>query len=188
MEPSQLIGSSISSSLITCGYIGGYIVLFSVIIKLFNKINFFSIPFLTGVVEKLIAFLIQGSLEISSGSNIITLSTLPMEFKLILLSFIIGFGGLSILGQVAAVVSNTGIDMRKYALFKLTQGGVSSLICSLMLKTNIFSSAVFSAQPPLLHISTVKSGVFFLFEALLALMLILNLIGHIIKQPHSKGL
>jgi sporulation integral membrane protein YlbJ len=188
MEPSQLIGSSISSSLITCGYIGGYIVLFSVIIKLFNKINFFSIPFLTGVVEKLIAFLIQGSLEISSGSSIITLSTLPMEFKLILLSFIIGFGGLSILGQVAAVVSNTGIDMRKYALFKLTQGGVSSLICSLMLKTNIFSSAVFSAQPPLLHISTVKSGVFFLFEALLALMLILNLIGHIIKQPHSKGL
>jgi sporulation integral membrane protein YlbJ len=188
MEPSQLIGSSISSSLITCGYIGGYIVLFSVIIKLFNKISFFSIPFLTGVVEKLIAFLIQGSLEISSGSSIITLSTLPMEFKLILLSFIIGFGGLSILGQVAAVVSNTGIDMRKYALFKLTQGGVSSLICSLMLKTNIFSSAVFSAQPPLLHMSTVRSGVFLLVEVLLALMLILNLIGHIIKQPHSKGL
>jgi len=183
IDASQLLGSSISSSLITCGYIGGYIILFSVIIKLFNKINFFYIPFLTGIVEKLTSFLIQGSLEISSGSSIIALSTLSMEYKLILLSFIIGFGGLSILGQVTTMVSGTGINIKKYALSKLTQGGLSSLVCFLILKINIFSSSVFNPG-----MSAGKPDIVLLLETLLSLILILNLMGHLIKQPHSKSL
>lgn len=179
IDASQLLGSSILSSLITCGYIGGYIILFSVIIKLFNKINFFYIPFLTGIVKKLASFLIQGSIEISSGSSIIALSTLPMEFKLILLSFIISFGGLSILGQVTTVVSGTGINIKKYALSKLTQGGLSSLVCFFILKMNIFSSSVFNPG-----MSADKPDIVLLLEVLLSLILILNLIGHLIKQPH----
>lgn len=181
IDASRLLSSSISSSLITCGYIGGYIILFSVIIKLFNKINFFYIPFLTGIVKKFMTFLIQGSLEISSGSGIIASSTLPMEFKLILLSFIIGFGGLSILGQVATVVSGTGIDIKKYTLSKLTQGGLSSLVCLLILKINIFSSSVFSHGT-----SANKPDIILFIEVLLSLMLILNIIGHLIKQSNAK--
>lgn len=181
IDASRLLSSSISSSLITCGYIGGYIILFSVIIKLFNKINFFYIPFLTGIVKKFMTFLIQGSLEISSGSGIIASSTLPMEFKLILLSFIIGFGGLSILGQVATVVSGTGIDIKKYTLSKLTQGGLSSLVCLLILKINIFSSSVFSHGT-----SANKPDIILLIEVLLSLMFILNIIGHLIKQSNTK--
>lgn len=184
LEPSQILGSSISSSLVTCGYIGGYIILFNVIIKLFNKIKFFSIPFLTGIAERLISFIMQGSIEISSGSSIVALSTLPMELKLILLSFIIGFGGLSVLGQVAALVSGTGINIREYVLSKLAQGILSSLICFLMLKINIFSSSVFNSGAPLLHMQVDKSGIYILIEVLLSLILILNLLGYLIKKLH----
>lgn len=188
IDPSQLLGSSISSSLVTCGYIGGYIILFSVIIKLFNKISLFSVPFLTGMAEKLSSFLIQGSIEISSGSSIVASSTLPMEFKLVLLSFIIGFGGISILGQVATVVSGTGINIKKYALCKLTQGGLSSLACCFVLKINAFSSSVFNPGVALPHALAERPSIILLLEFLLSLILILNLIGYLIKKPHSGRL
>lgn len=184
-DPSGMLGSAISSSLITCGYIGGYIVLFSVIIKLLNKIGFFSLPTLSGIGRSL-SMLLQGCFEISSGSSIISSGVLPMEVKLILLSFIIGFGGLSILGQVSTVISGTGIRLGKYALFKLTQGILSALTCFVMLKTSLFTVPAFSSGISPEDIFSGAKGTFILFEALLVLLLLLNLTGYAASRNHSK--
>ncbi len=186
LDPSQMLGSSISSSLVTCGFIGGYIILFSVIIALLNKISFFSFTFLPGIGGKLLSFLLQGCLEISSGSSIISLSILPMELKLMVISFVIGFGGLSILGQVATVIAHTGIKIKRYAAFKVTQGLLSAMSCLLMLKLNLFSLPVYGTAMPAWLLAGAKFPL--TFEMLLLLLLIVNLTGSIVNKSRSKDL
>ena len=113
--------------------IGGFIVIFSVIINiikgnvLFNITlerisNFTTIPF------EVIQGLVLGMIEITNGCSIITKSSIDLNTKLLLLSFLITFSGLSITSQVYSLVYKFKVSMKKYLFYKVIQGAISSLI------------------------------------------------------------
>jgi sporulation integral membrane protein YlbJ len=143
---SEILSSAIINSLYTCGFIGGYIIIFSVIISLLNKIDFFqiiasllhSIFLIPLQFSKLISSFIEASLEISNGSKILSDLTVSVDLKLILLSFIISFSGLSIIGQVASVINKTKIKISIYVISKFSHGVLSAFFCYLSLKFDLF--------------------------------------------------
>lgn len=176
---SELLTNAILNSFYTSGIIGGYIIIFSVIIALLEKIEFFSILssilstifLLPANVSSLISNFLKASLEISNGTKILSELPLQINQKLVLLSFIIAFSGLAIIGQVASVLSNTQISLKLYVLSKISQGIISALMCYLLLYLNLFDLQAF--QIP--HIFSVMPNYTpVLLEALLILILFLN--------------
>ncbi|MEF9952914.1 MAG: hypothetical protein RR838_09995 [Clostridium sp.] len=181
----DIISKGIKSSIITCGFIGGYIVLFCVIvamlkdIKLFEYISFAinSLGVLPPSLSSNIVLLLESIVEVSNGSNIISLSTATYDSKLILLSFLIAFSGLAVVGQVSSILSKHSFNMRKYILFKISHGIFSSITCYIILKLNIIPAEVFVSSPIITPIFILP-----LILILLIMILIFNSLGYIIKK------
>ncbi|KMT21470.1 hypothetical protein [Clostridium cylindrosporum] len=181
----DIISKGIKTSLITCGYIGGYIILFCVIVELIKNINFFD--FLTSVLNSLgvlsstlvsnIIILLESLIEVSNGCKIISISSTPFNTKLILLSFLIAFSGLAVVGQVSGILSKFKLNMKKYIFFKVTHGAFSALICYLFLKINLFTTETISTYKPIEGNLLTSSLLIFL-----VLILIFNSLGFIINK------
>lgn len=181
----SFITKGISSSLVTCGYIGGYIILFCVVIELIRNIHFFdfvknlllSLNIFSGELVSNFIILCESIIEVSNGSKIIASSELVFSNKLILLSFLIAFSGLGVVGQVSGILSKFKLNMKKYVLFKFTHGIFSSVVCFLILKFNLFSLETLSFKDPT-TISILTTSLLIL----LIIIFVLNFIGFFTRR------
>ncbi|MEN6314242.1 MAG: sporulation integral membrane protein YlbJ, partial [Clostridiaceae bacterium] len=131
-----LLGNAVKSSVSTILTIGGFIVLFSVIIRLLTETGiigsfaalFFRILTPFGIDERIIRGVLSGLFEITTGSRLISsVSGVPLSLQLPAASLIIGWAGLSVHFQVMSIASNTGVSVSPYLLGKLLQGILSAL-------------------------------------------------------------
>ncbi len=143
----EIIGNSITSSINTILLIGGFVVLFSVIISILQNshlldtfslflnpiFNFLHIP------SEFSSGFISGILELTNGLSII--SNIPQKkisINIIIASFLLGFGGISILLQVWSTISKTDLSIKPYILGKLLQACFSALYTFLFLQNFLF--------------------------------------------------
>jgi hypothetical protein len=111
--------------------IGGFIVIFSVIISILKNSNillllnpifeFLHIP------SKVAESFILGIVEITNG--IFTLSNIPqkkLSINIILSAFLLGCGGISIFLQVWNIVSKTDLSIKPYIIGKILHGAFSA--------------------------------------------------------------
>lgn len=134
----NIIASSISKSISTTLQIGGFIVLFSVIISILNKLNiityicdFFSI---FGIPKSFSNSLISGIIELTNGVNFAAnLHEKNISVNIILCSFLLGFGGFCVLLQVLGIVSKVNLSIKKYLYGKLLQGLIAALYTSIFI-------------------------------------------------------
>jgi len=131
-----LLGNAVKNSVSTILTIGGFIVLFSVIIRLLTETGiieafaalFFRILTPFGINERIIRGVLSGFFEITTGSRLISsVSGVPLSLQLPAASLIIGWAGLSVHFQVMSIASNTGVSVSPYLLGKLLQGMLSAL-------------------------------------------------------------
>lgn len=144
------IKNAVENGINTVLAIGGFIIIFSVIISLaknssyitfsLNKLeNIFNLP--TGTLYGL--FL--GSIEITNGCNILSSIKLYLPIKLGIISFLCSFSGLAIIAQVSSFVSSTKIKYSKYIILKVIQGLISFIITYFAVKilpTSITTSSI----------------------------------------------
>ena len=135
----SLLGNAIKSSVSTILTIGGFIVLFSVIIALMNETGTIDsmseaishllkqiIP--ADTIKNLVSGILSGMFEITTGSGLISQGTSePLALKLPAISFLIGWAGLSVHSQVMSIVSETDINIRPYLAGKFIQGILAAL-------------------------------------------------------------
>lgn len=130
--------------------IGGFIIIFSVLISLVKNNTYFYSSF-----EKLetianlplgtLYSLFLGSIEMTNGCSIISTISLPLVIKLSIISFLCSFSGLAVIAQVSSFVSETKINYNKYIVLKVIQGIFSSAITFILFKllpTSIYTSKV----------------------------------------------
>lgn len=186
----DMLSRGIMTSLVTCGFIGGYIILFCVINSLLNQLQFFKIlndslkylGFLSPDAINAICILLESSVEITNGSKIISALSINFDLKLIFLSFIIAFSGLSIVGQVSSVLNKTKVNMKTYILCKLSHGMFSSMACFLILKTGVLNVSTFTKS-----LNSFVPGQTFNLFVFLVIVLLLNILGSI-KSMANKNL
>ena len=173
----EVIRKSIEDASLTMLTLGGYIVVFSVIINIFKNSIIFAIflstlSSLLGISKVFLESLFLGSIELTNGCKIVTESTLPLDVKLCIISFLSSFGGLSIIAQTYAFFSKYNISLKKYFLLKFLQGIISAsimaIIC-LLTKNNI--STLYST---LLSRSNFLMLLFIIIIFITFLILILN--------------
>ena len=79
---------------------------------------------------------ISGFLEMTQGLKHISLLTIPINYKTILITMILAFGGLSVHTQVLSIISDTKIKYKPFLLARILHIVISSIICSILLFFN----------------------------------------------------
>ncbi|WP_352400401.1 nucleoside recognition domain-containing protein [Anaerotignum sp.] len=128
---SECLPKTIADSLDTIAQIGGYIILFGVVVEAFKQTGIFEflghgLSFLPFSNEYLCG-LCGGILEMTNGTFI--LSTAPDDLFLRLLAscMLVGFGGLSILCQTFGILRNVPIKKSRYVAAKLCNSVFSGI-------------------------------------------------------------
>jgi len=128
----EIIGKSITNSISTILNIGGFIVIFSVIISILKHSNFMFI--LNPVFEflhipaNIAESFILGIVEITNG--IFAISSIPLKkisINIVLTAFLLGCGGISILLQVWSIVAKTDLSIKPYIIGKLLHGTFAAI-------------------------------------------------------------
>ena len=142
-----IIGDSISNSINTILLIGGFVVLFSVIISILQKSQLLNI--LANFIQPLFSLLhipttfctgfISGILELTNGLNIIcNIPSQKLSINIIIASFLLGLGGISILLQVWSTIAKTDLSIKPYIVGKLLHACFSAFYTFLFLQNFTF--------------------------------------------------
>lgn len=118
----QLLGDAVRNSVNSLLVIGGFIILFSVIMRIATVSGLVALVAqgvvgllkLVGLSTNLSGALVSGLFEITIGCNVASQAIAPIAQRVIMASAIIAWSGLSVHAQVAAVVNDTDIRMLPY--------------------------------------------------------------------------
>lgn len=143
----SILQNSIMSSVSTVVMIGGFVMLFSVIISILKNTGFFVIfsqvlgPVFNvlDIPNSFITGILSGIIELTNGVSII--SSIPIKkisISIIVCAFLLGFGGISILLQVLSITSNSDISIKPYIIGKLMQGMFAALYTYLFIQNFTF--------------------------------------------------
>jgi len=126
---SEILGSSISSSLVSIIQFGGYIIFFSVITDILNHTKIFdTLSFFLPVNRAVGSAILTGIVEMTNGLNKISLLDASLQIKTALSAFVLSFGGLCVQLQAYEffkIIPNTSFLM--FSFFKLINGIFSAL-------------------------------------------------------------
>lgn len=138
----SIIANSISNATSTLFMIGGFVVLFSVIISIFEEsqllpfftiiftpfFNFFHIP------TSFISPIFIAILEITNGiSKISCIHIKAISINIVITSFVLGLGGFSVLLQIFSITSQSDLSIKPYIIGKGLQGIISALYTYLII-------------------------------------------------------
>lgn len=128
----EVLSQSIFSAVKSVIMIGGFVVLFSVILSILSDTHFLALgsrlflPILNafGISdESFSTALFSGIIELTNGvQQMSMISCKTISINIILSSFLLGFGGISVLLQVYSITSKTDISIKAYFIGKLLQG------------------------------------------------------------------
>lgn len=136
-----LLGDSVKASMNTILLIGGFIILFSVFLRILSVIGitayldaFFSVM-LSGVGfhTNLAQAMSVGFFEIDLGALAASQAVAPLDEKLAVAAAIIAWSGLSVHGQVASIVLEAGISMTPYMIARLIHAVLSGVFVLLFM-------------------------------------------------------
>ncbi|NLC87543.1 MAG: sporulation integral membrane protein YlbJ [Clostridiaceae bacterium] len=128
----DILSKSIISSVKTIVMIGGFVVLFSVILSILKNSNFlillgkFLFPIFNFLGIKDFEFttsFISGCFELTNGLlQLINIPSKLISTNIVLSSFLLGFGGISVLLQVNSIIAKSRISIKPYIYGKLLHG------------------------------------------------------------------
>lgn len=139
----EVIGDAVLNSIKTLVMVGGFIILFSVLTRMFFLIGIlamlaqllqFSFSLLSLPIELGVPFL-TGLFEITLGAQLVSKTTIDLMLaKIIIVSFILGFNGFSVQAQVSSIIAKTDIRFTPYFVSRLLHGLFASLLTIILYK------------------------------------------------------
>ena len=190
----SILGNSVKHSMESQLLIGGFIILFSVIINLLipeqmsssSDIAMGDWVFAFPSKWQLIKPLGAGILEITTGCQLIGDSLADFRNKILAASFIIGWGGFSIHSQAISLLANTDLSIGLYLLSKFLHGLISTGITYLIIAMfSVEAMPIFSSSDSAANITMTST-----FSATLQLLVstVFSLIALSLLALLIKGL
>jgi sporulation integral membrane protein YlbJ len=126
----KLLGEAIGNSGRTLVTIGGFIIIFSVILQILSTIGFLQLIsntlrhalFFWNLDPHLANAMAHGLFEMTIGTKLATETVTPLRDQLLVTTLILGWAGLSIHAQVASVISHTDISINPFIIARLGHG------------------------------------------------------------------
>lgn len=136
----KLLNDSVTSSILKILNIGGFIILFSVIVRVFAQLGMIGLitsgfaVFLAplGFSVEIVSSIASGLFETTIGSTAASKAAVTELQKLISIGFMLGWGGLSVHAQVASMVAKTDIGMRMFFVTRIVHAFLAAGITWLL--------------------------------------------------------
>ena len=117
------IEDAIMSTCETMVIIGGYMMLFSILVMWIQQLTFLPLP---------VKAMLTGTAEITTGVNQLC-TVLPSQKALLPVIATVAFGGLSGIFQTRSVIKKAGLSIRHYTLWKIIHTGCSMIVFIILL-------------------------------------------------------
>lgn len=143
----EVLANSIMNSISTIFLIGGFVVLFSVVISILNNsgilnlfVNLISpLSNVFGISDKYLKGIITGLIELTNGvCDIALIANKNISSNIIICAFLLGFGGISVALQVLSITSKNNISIKPYLIGKFLQGTFAAIYACIFLNTFCF--------------------------------------------------
>lgn len=175
----DILKLSIDNAIKTSVSIGGFIIFFSVLTAIIKNNIFFDIVFqkislIFNIEKSLLQSFFLGLLEMTNGCSLISNLNFDIMYKIIILSFLISFSGLSIISQTYSITYKYNFSLRLYISRKLTQGFICSIISVILYKFNIFNLSKSTFNVGMLNNKGLSLNIIFAIEILLILFPIIT--------------
>ena len=192
----KLLGEAVSSSVTKLLNIGGFIILFAVIIRIMQDVGAIqAIASVLGLVLTPLSFqpdmlqaLASGMFEMTMGTKLASEASGSQLDKLMAVAMILGWSGLCIQAQVASMISGTDMNMRIFVLTRVAHAILAAVILKFLfineriagalLTTPVFSPLLKAQGTTLNMIYQSFCVMTLLLGLLLALTLAYRLITH----------
>lgn len=143
----KMLGDAITSSMNKLLVIGGFVIIFSVIIRvsvitgimsvITKMIGNLVIPF--AFKDAIVKALSWGFFEITLGAKAAAEVAAPLVEKATAVSIILGWSGVSVLAQVAAMINETDLKIGLFIVCRFFHAVISGMICYLSLSSRLIS-------------------------------------------------
>ncbi len=198
----QLLGDCIKDSVNSLLMVLGFIVLFSVIIRTITVAGFIGI--LIPVIETILkAFgfdvslapaILSGFFEITLGTQLASAASAPLMQRVIIVSSIIAWSGLSVHFQVISMVSDTKIKITPYIFARLLHAFFAGFVAYVLMITPIYSFESLVIPTFAMSPQTTSESWFNIFKTstevfvlLFILILLTSIITHLMKNLNIIG-
>ncbi|SDC67421.1 sporulation integral membrane protein YlbJ [Melghirimyces thermohalophilus] len=138
----ELMGDATTSSINTLLMVGGFMIMFSVVIEVLNEAGVMVI--LSAIISGILSMLqfpvelapavISGTFEITLGAQVASQvpNSINMAYKIAIVSAVTAWSGLSVHSQVASILSKTDIRYTPYLTARLIHGFLAGWITLLL--------------------------------------------------------
>jgi sporulation integral membrane protein YlbJ len=181
----NIIKESIESSIKTSLSIGGFVIIYSVIISIIKSNILFDIAvkkinYATGIERNLLEGILLGVVEMTNGCYLISTTTADMYVKAIIISFLLAFSGFSIISQVHSFTFKHNLSMKSYILRKFIQGVIGAAVAAVIFKIQILNIPIKAFS------YFTKAGPSFLFIGCIILLISPYLLNRLKVLFHSS--
>lgn len=206
----QIIGDAVKNAINNLLNIGGFIILFAVIIRLLSAAGFIdllarglgSLLLPLGISPAVLLALASGLFEMTTGTKLASEAAAPLLHQLMAVAMILAWSGLSVQAQAASMIAGTDIRMGPFILVRIAHAILAAVYTYLLFGpagplTRAFVQPVFAPVMQAgnnisLWTITHLSLLMFLFSLstliiLAVLLSILTRIRFIIAGPSSRG-
>lgn len=155
-----LFSDAVRDSMTSMIFIGGTIMMFSVFIRILEVSGLGAglasllggVLAVMGLDAALAPALLNGFMEITLGAQTAAVADASLMHRLIIAGFVIGWSGLSVHAQVAAMVHGTDIRLTPYILARVGHGVLAALLTWALYPVMISVTAIHTVTEGMLHI------------------------------------
>lgn len=155
---SKLLANSVVESMNSIFLVGGFVIFYNVIIELLLASKFTNYILLKiakhlSINPSIVEGIFSGFIELTTGCKKISQLNIDLFHKILILNFLIAWGGLSILSQTTGFISQTDLNVSLYIFSKLLHGLISCIYTYILYSIGFYR-----------HIKTLSIDVFIMEE------------------------
>jgi sporulation integral membrane protein YlbJ len=121
--------ASITAGLKAMAMILAYLIVFMIGMNLLEAAGLFRL-----IGNETVSSMIKGILEMTAGASMVGACNLSMPMKTVLTSFLVSFGGFSVIGQAISMAAGSGIGLSDLVRIKLTHGLLAGILAALLVR------------------------------------------------------
>ena len=191
-----MLGQAVQKGIDSIVKIGGFVLLFSVVLSLLQASSFLFLldRFFSGVLTvlqitpQLSTALSAGLFEMTLGAQAASQCPAALLEQLMIISFILGWSGLSIQAQVSSILAEQNISSRLYCLCRPIQGLLAALYLPMLIVLFPGMLSAHTIQPDTLPINPVFQYPLWLFPCAALLLLLALSAGIRICKKVQQGI
>lgn len=131
----KLLSDAVTKAISSLLLVGGFVISFSVLIELLNASGLTAkLASALSAEAEIVTLISTGALEMTNGCRLAAQSALPMTGKVIAISAIIAWSGLSVHGQAASFASKTDLSIRPFLFARVIHACLAAMYAALLLK------------------------------------------------------